>query len=268
MIKKIQIGIGLAIATFLVGVIMFVHHEKSKVHDLPEILDSGRLSVVTDSSSIGFSIKGDSVFGFQYEIVKAFADTLGLELVISEQDDMKARVDGLKNGDYDIVASFMPVSTEWKSDALFTNPFFTSRQLLVQQINKDSIQSVKIKKLDDLANKTIYIPEHSPFKMRIKHLSDEIANPINIVEMKDVSPERLFHLVSMGKIQYTICDEQFAQKLKIRYPNIDVSLPISFEQRQAWAVYIKSPKLLSELNDFLTDFVGSAAYWKIYKKYY
>jgi membrane-bound lytic murein transglycosylase F len=268
MIRKIQIAIGLAITTFLVGVIVFVHHEKSKVHDLPEILDSGRLAVVTDSSSIGFSIKGDSVFGFQYEIVKAFADTLGLELVISEQNDLKMCMNGLKNGDYDVVASFMPVSTEWKSDAIFTNPFFTSRQLLVQRINKDSIRSVKIKKLDDLANKTIYIPEHSPFKMRIKHLSDEIANPIDIVEMKDVSPERLFHLVSMGKIQYTICDEQFAQKLKIRYPNIDVSLPISFEQRQAWAVYIKSPKLLSELNDFLTDFVGSTAYWKIYKKYY
>jgi membrane-bound lytic murein transglycosylase F len=265
---KIRIGIGLAIVVFLVGVFVFVHHQKSKVHDLPQILESGRLSVVTDSSSVGFSMKGDSVFGFQYEIVKAFADTLGLELVISEQKDMKTRMNGLIKGDYDIVANFMPITTEWKNDVLFTNPFFTSRQLLVQRITKDSVQSVKIKKLDDLANKTIYITENSPFKMRIKHLSDEIANPINILEMKDVSPERLFHLVSMGKIQYTICDEQFAQKLRIRYPNIDVSLPISFEQQQAWAVYIKSPKLLNELNDFLTDFVGSTAYWKIYKKYY
>lgn len=266
--RKIRIGIGFAIIAFLAVVIVFSHHEKNKVRDLPKILKSGRLSVVTDSSSVGFSKKGDSIFGFQYEIVKAFADTLGLELVISEQNNAKTRMKELINGDYDIAASFMPITTEWKNDVLFTNPFFTSRQLLVQQICKDSAQSVKVKKLDDLANKTIYITENSPFKMQIKHLSDEIANPINIIEMKDVSPERLFHLVSMGKIQYTICDEQFAQKLKIRFPNIDVSLPIGFEQRQAWAVHIKSPKLLNELNDFLTDFVGSTAYWKIYKKYY
>jgi membrane-bound lytic murein transglycosylase MltF len=160
----------------------------------------------------------------------------------------------------------MPVTTEWKSDVLFTNPFFTSRQFLVQRI--DSAKSAEVKKIDDLANKTICIPENSPFKIRIEHLSDEIANPINIQEMRDESPERMVQLVSLGKIKYTICDEQFVQKIKMKYPNVDVSLPISFEQRQAWAVHIKSPKLLSELNDFLTDFVGSAAYWKIYKKYY
>jgi len=264
--RKIQIGVGLAIVALLVGVLVFVHHEKSKAHDLPGILDSGRLSVVTDSSSIGFSMKNDSVYGFQYEIVKAFADTLGLELVISEQNDMKTCVNGLINGDYDIIASFMPVTTEWKSNVLFTNPFFTSRQFLVQKI--DSAKSVEVKKIDDLANKTICIPENSPFKIRIKHLSDEIASPINIQEMRAETPERMVQLVSLGKIKYSICDEQFAQKMKMKYPNIDVSLPISFEQRQAWAVHIKSPKLLSELNDFLTDFVGSTAYWKIYKKYY
>jgi membrane-bound lytic murein transglycosylase F len=268
MMKKIQIGIGLAMLVILFGVIVFVHQGKTKARDLPKILESGRLTVVTDSSSIGFSIKGDSVFGLQYEIVKAFADTMGLELVITEKHDTKACMDGLINGDYDIVASFIPVTTEWKSDALFTKPFFTSRQVLVQQINVDSTHQLKIKKLSDLANETIYIPENSPFGMRIKHLSDEIATPINILEMKDVSPERMVHLVALGKIKYTICDEQFAQKLKMRYPNLDMLIPIGFEQHQAWAVPVKSVKLLNELNDFLTDFVGSAAYWKIYRKYF
>jgi len=268
MMKKIQIGIGLAMLVILFGVIVFVHQGKTKARDLHKILESGRLTVVTDSSSIGFSIKGDSVFGLQYEIVKAFADTMGLELVITEKHDTKACMDGLINGDYDIVASFIPVTTEWKSDALFTKPFFTSRQVLVQQINVDSTHQLKIKKLSDLANETIYIPENSPFGMRIKHLSDEIATPINVLEMKDVSPERMVHLVALGKIKYTICDEQFAQKLKMRYPNLDMSIPIGFEQHQAWAVPVKSVKLLNELNDFLTDFVGSAAYWKIYRKYF
>ena len=261
-------GIALAIMVILVSLIVFVHNDKSKIHDLPSILASGRLSVVTDSSSIGFSIKGDSVSGFQYEIVKAFADTLGLELVISKKNDLKACMDGLKSGEYAIIANFMPITTEWKNYAAFTDPFFISRQFLVQPINKDSNPSIKIIKLADLADKTIYIPANSPFEMRIKHISDEIANPINVVEMKDESPEQLVRLVALGKIKYTICDEQFAQKLKKLYPNIDISLPISFEQQQAWAVQIKSPKLLNELNDFLTDFVGSTAYWKIYKKYY
>lgn len=265
--KVTRIIIGIVIVAILIAAAVFVHRDKSKIHDLPEILKAGRISVVTDSSSVGFSIKDDSIFGFQYELIKAFADTLGVELVVSEHNDMKTCVDGLLKGDYDIIASFMPVTTEWKSDVLFTNPFFTSRQVLVQQDVKDSAQTF-INKISDLANKTICVPENSPFKMRIEHLSDEIAMPIKISEVKGKSPEQLISMVSSGKIKYTICDEQFVTKIKMQYPNLDVSLPIGFEQHQAWAVHTKSTKLLSELNDFLTDFVGSTAYWKIYRKYY
>jgi membrane-bound lytic murein transglycosylase F len=268
MIKKIQIGIGIAILIVLFGLIVFEHHKRNQLHDLPNILKSGRLSVLTDSSSIGFSVKGDSIYGFQYEIVKAFADSLGLELVISEQNDIKTCMDCLIKGDYDLIANFIPITTEWKNDIMFTDPFFTSRQVLIQQINNDSTPSKLILKREDLANKTIYLAENSPFKMRLSHLSNEIAEPINILELKNKSTEQMVHLVAIGKIKYTICDEQLARKLKINYPNIDVSLPISFAQQQAWAVHSQSPKLLKKLNDFLADFIGSVAYWKIYRKYY
>jgi len=181
---------------------------------------------------------------------------------------LKASMDGLINGDYDIIANFMPVTTEWKNYALFSTPFFTSRQVLVQQMNNDSTKTKKIITQADFANKTIFIPANSPYKIRLKHLSNEIASPINIVEMKGKNTEQMVQLVALGKIKYTICDEQFAQRLKIKYPNIDVSLPIGFQQQQVWAVHSKSPKLLAELNDFLGDFIGSSAYWKIYRKYY
>ena len=267
MIKKLQTGIGIGILVILSGLIVLVQHKRNQYHDLPIILKSGRLSVLTDSSSIGFSVKGDSISGFQYEIVKAFADSLGVELVISEQNDLKACMDLLKSGDYDLIASLMPVTTEWKNDILFSDPFFTSRQVLVQQVN-DSTHLKLIKKPEDLANKTIYIAENSPFKMRLQHLSNEIAEPINISEMKNKNQEQMVKMVAAGTIKYTICDENFAHKLKLQYPNIDVSLPLSFEQQQAWAVHSHSPLLLKKLNSFLADFIGSTEYWKIYRKYY
>ncbi|MDR3651708.1 MAG: transporter substrate-binding domain-containing protein [Paludibacter sp.] len=268
MIKKIQIGIGLAILVFLVGLFVVLHFKRNKIHDLPSIMKSGRLSVLTDSSSLGFSVKDDSISGFQYEIVKAFADSLGLELVISKQNNIATCMDNLKSGDYDIVANFIPITTEWKNDVLFSEPIFSSRQILVQQIQPDSVKSELIIKHYDLAHKTICIPEGSPFKMLLTHLSNEIASSINIVEVQDKSPEQLVQMVASGKIKYTICDEQFAEKLKLKYPNIDISLPIGFEQDQAWAVRSNSTQLLNKLNDFLDDFIGSTAYWEIYKKYY
>jgi membrane-bound lytic murein transglycosylase F len=266
--RKVIIGLAVVALLLLVEIFVFVRHKQNKIHDLPSILESGRLAVLTDSSRLGFSVKGDSVFGFQYEIVKAFADTLGLELVVTEESNLKTCIEDLKGGDYDIIASFTPVTTEWKKDVLFTIPLFTSRQVLVQRIEGDSSHSKMIKSHFDLANETIFVPENSPYKMRLDHLSDEIANPIHVLEMKSKSTEQMVHLVALGKIKYTICDEQIAQQLKLQYPNIDISLPIGFEQEQAWAVHSGSHKLLEELNSFLNDFIGSSAYWKIYRKYY
>jgi membrane-bound lytic murein transglycosylase MltF len=247
---------------------LVIHHKRNKIHDLSSIIEFGRLTVLTDSSSIGFSVKGDSVSGFQYEIVKAFADSLGVELVISEQNDFKNGLEGLINGDYDIIASFIPITTEFKNEASFTTPLGTSRQVLVQRIKNDSIQKNHVKNHFELANDTVYIPANSPFKMRLQHLSNEIASPIHILEIRNESTEQMVHQVAIGKIKSTICDELFAQKLKQKYPNIDISLPIGFAQQHAWVVNPQSVQLLEKLNDFLDDFIGSSAYWKIYRKYY
>lgn len=266
--NKAQIAITSCVIGLLFTVVFFVHHSQKHIHDLPYILKTGRLSVLTHSSSMGFSVNGDSVSGFQYEIVKAFADTLGVELVVSDQNDLKASIAGIISGDYDIVANLVPITTEWKNEVLFTVPLFSTRQVLVQRINNDSTAQKIVTKQNELANDSVYLSANSPYKMRLEHLSDEIAAPIHILEMTNQSTEQMVGMVSKGQIKNTICDEQFAQKLKLKYPNIDVSLPIGFTQQQAWAVSPKSPKLQQELNDFLTDFIGSSAYWEIYKKYY
>lgn len=266
--RKKRIGIITGAVLILFMSFLLIHHRKAKIHDLPDIIESGRLTVLTDSSSTGFSVKGDSVSGFQYEIIKAFADSLGLELVISEQNDLKTGIEDLNSGDYDVIASFIPVTTQWKKEVAFSVPIQTSRQVLVQRLKADSVKQRIISKHLELANDTIYIPENSPFKMRLQHLSNEIADSIRIMEMRRMSSEQMVHLVAVGKIKYTICDEQFAQKLKRKYPNLDVTMPIGFAQQEAWAVNPNSTELLDKLNDFLNDFIGSSAYWKIFRKYY
>lgn len=254
------------VVTLITGTFVVIRFNRNHIHDLPTITESGRLAVLTDSSSLGFSVKGDSVFGFQYEIIKAFADTLGLELVISEESDLADCMKDLEDGDYDIIASLIPQTSQWKDVVFFTEPLFTTRQMLVQRI--DSTQSKLINKQYELGNETIYIPVNSPNKMRLEHLSDEIANPIHVKEIKDKSMEQLVKKVADGSIKYTLCDESSAERLKLQFPNIDASLPIGFAQSQGWAVHKNSPLLLAELNDFLHNFIGSEAYWKIYRKYF
>lgn len=256
----------LAILVFA-AVIFYLKNSKPQKRDLAQIIESGRISVVTDSSSMGFSLKKDSVYGFQFEIIKMFADSLGVELQISEQNDLNKSIDGLASGEYDIVANIVPFTSEFKNKVNFSKTIINTRQVFVQKILSDSLSQRKINKQIDLANDTIYIPLNSPYKMRIKHLSDEIASRIYIVEIKNISTETLVRMVSEGRLKNTICSEELAKKLQKHYPNIDISLALGFNQNHGWLVNVHSPKLLEKLNAFLSDFMGSTAYWELYRKY-
>jgi membrane-bound lytic murein transglycosylase F len=263
--RIVQLSIEVIII-IVIAVLAFIQF-KSRKHDLPQILESGRLYVLTDSSSIGFCKSGGKVGGFQYEIIKAFADTLGVELVITEESDYEKCIALLKNREYDIIASLIPITNEKKTDLQFTMPLQWSRLMLVQALETDSGFKHHSNVLD-LGGDTLVVNIHSPHKYRIAHLSDEIAQPIYVKEVSGKSEEQLVQQLSMRKIGRTICDEKSATVFKRKYPNIDVSLPIGFSQPMGWATHQDSYLLMKELNDFLDDFIGSSTYWEIYRKYY
>lgn len=265
--RKISLVItAILVITVVFGVI--VKNTNTNIHDLPQLIESGRLTVVTDSSSNGFALQKDSVFGFQYEIVKAFADSLGLELRISKQNDSQKAIDELLNGEFDIIANTMPVTTDYPKGIVFSKPLMTSKLILVQKLSDDSLAETPIKRQFELGNDTIYLSRNSVFKARIINLSNEIAEDIHIEEMNNASVETLVKLVASGKIKNTACTEEQAQRLKKQYSNIDISLPLGFSQQYGWVVNSKSPLLLEKLNTFLSDFIGSEAYWKLHRKYF
>lgn len=266
--RKTRIEISVGTVGVLFACIVLIYSLNKKVNDLPAILKSGRITVLTEGSSIGFYKKDGNVSGFQYELVKAFADSLGVELVISDDNDLRNGIEALKTGDYDIVAMLVPITTEWKKEVTFSSPILTSRPMLVQLSKSDSLQTKSIKKHYQLNNDTIYIAGNSPYKMRLLHLSDEIAGSIHIEEMKGLNTELMVKLVAEGKIKNTICDELLALKLKKEFPNLEVSVPVGFEQKHAWVLNTKSKKLHEKLDEFLSDFIGTTAYWNIYRKYY
>jgi len=255
----------IAVAIVALLSLFYAIFKDKKTRDLDEIIDSGRLRVLTDNSTLGFKIENDSVYGFQYELVKAFAVKLGVELEISENDDVEASINEMLKGNYDIVSALVPVTNEYNDKLLFTNPLQVDRQMLVQR-KVDS--ALIISKQYELADDTIYLPKKSPYKMLIANLSGQIADTIYVSELKNTIAEVAVKMVADGIITYTICPERCAKKMLKLYPNLDISLPIGFQQSSAWAVPINSTNLQKKLNEFLFEFVGSAEYWEIYRKYF
>jgi len=255
----------IAVAIVALLTLAYTVFKDRPTRDIDKIIDSGRLRVITDNSTLGFKVDKDSVYGFQYELVKAFASKLGVELEISENDDVEASVTEMLKGEYDIVAAFIPVTTEYQEKVLFTNPHQVDRQMLVQRKGDSTLF---ISKQYELAGDTIFLPKNSPYKMLVTNLSNQIADTIYVSELKNTIAEVAVKMVAEGIITYTICPERCAKKMIQLYPNLDISLPIGFQQSTAWAIPKNSTNLQSRLNEFLFEFVGSSEYWEIYRKYY
>ena len=77
----------------------------------------------------------------------------------------------------------------------------------------------------------------------------------------------LFRMVSDTVIDYSVCDEFVARVLQKEFPNVDMSTAVSFTQNYSWGVNPKAASLLDSLNSWLSVYLESKEYNKIYRKY-
>ena len=145
--------------------------EKPKGHprDYAEIKESGILHAATEYNSISFYVDGDTVSGFHYELIEAFARDKGLQVQVSPVMSFNQRLEGLANGTYDVVAYGIPATSELKDSLLLTSPIILSKQVLVQRKVGEN-DSLAIRSQLDLAGKTLNVVKGSPSRMAVDSL--------------------------------------------------------------------------------------------------
>ncbi|EKA81090.1 transporter substrate-binding domain-containing protein [Bacteroides fragilis] len=243
--------------------------EKPQGHprDYAEIEESGILHAATEYNSISFYVDGDTVSGFHYELIEAFARDKGLQVQVSPVMSFNQRLEGLANGTYDVVAYGIPTTSELKDSLLLTSPIILSKQVLVQRKAEEN-DSLAIRSQLDLAGKTLNVVKGSPSILRIRNLSNEIGDTIYVNEVEKYGSEQLIAMVAHGDIDFAVCDESIAQIAVDSLPQLDINTAISFTQFYSWGVSKHSPALLDSLNTWLSDFRKKGEYQAIYRKYY
>lgn len=245
----------------------------------PSVLDSivkrKKLRAVTDYGSLSYLIYRGTPMGYQYEMLKAFTDHLGVELEMITESDMYRSVEMLNNYEIDLLAMGLTVTNSRKEHMLFTMPIFKSRQVLVQRkpvdyknmVTADEIESYLIRDHDELGGKTIYVQKGTVYANKLKSLSNDIGDSINIVEV-DMEMEELIEYVAKDSIDYTIADEHIAKVSGRYFPGIDVKTDISVKQKIAWATEKGQTELIDTINVWLKGFKNSLTARLLYNKYF
>jgi membrane-bound lytic murein transglycosylase F len=241
--------------------------ERKRQIDLPQIHAQGELRVLTLYSPSSYFIYRDKEMGYEYELCALMANDLGLHLKMIVAPNLFALFQMLKNGMGDLIAYNVPVTMESKSDFQYCGREFLTHQVLIQRKKAaaDMVQGVT-----DLVGKTVVVHEDSRYYSRLNSLNQELGGGIHIEPLPydSLSVEDLIGLVSSGKIDYTVADNNIAQFNQTFYPNINTAVPISFSQHASWAVRKTSPKLAQAVDEWFRQNMNTSRYQSISKRYF
>lgn len=252
------------------------HQSYNFTRDLDEIKKEGKLkALITYSASTYFLYRGQPM-GYEYELLKRFADNLGVELELKISKNLNSLLDELNKGNVDIIAHGLAITSERKKTVTFTDYLYLTQQVLVQKkpdnwrnMSWSNIQKSIIKDPIELIGDTISIRKNSSYFERLNNLSKEIGGKIIIDTLNgNLSTDEIIKMVVDGKVKYTVAYDNLASINASYYPILDTDVSLSFSQRIGWAVRPNSKQLLNAANSWIENEKKNTDYYVIYNKYF
>ena len=239
---------------------------KATPNDLPQLKDSGRLVVLTLYNSTSYFIYRGQEMGFQYELAQQFAQSLGLKMEVKVARNVADMERKLINGEGDLIAYNLPITKEGKNRVTYCGNEIITHQVIVQQTGR---QTRPLKDVTELIGKEVYVKPGKYYE-RLVNLNQELGGGILIKKVTSDSTgvEDLIAQVSEGKIQYTVADNDIARLNATYFPNLNIHLSISFDQRSSWAVRRDCPLLAQAANEWQKNNATSPAYTASMKRYF
>lgn len=244
-----------------------VQEAKRVAGDFPNIRKEGVLRVCGEKDLFSFYPQNDSVSGFYYEMMKAFADRHGLKLIYLSESSLSARLNLLDDNACDVLSGPLPVVSELRNRLTYTRSILESKLVLVQRKNEDEQVRSVVRNQIDFSGKRIHLCDNPAHMQRLRHLAAEISDTLYLKTLYGFDSERLLAQVSSGLIDYAVCDKQVAKAYRKRFENLDVETPVGFNQMQAWAVKPGRRVLLDSLNVFIDAYKKSPEFSRLLKKY-
>ena len=223
------------------------------------------IAVAIEMSPLTYTLRHDTASGFDYDILCDIARTHNLHLKFHPVSDLDRAFRGLDEGKYDLLVASMPATTALKEFFPLTEPVYIDRQVLVQRRDSDSIVAVTSQK--ELLEDTVWIPDGAPYSSRLKNLAAELGGNIYFESKPEYSAEHLAIMTALGNIPRAVVNENIARHLTAEYPQLDISVPISLNQFQVWAVAPGDSILLDSVNSWLLQFKQTAAYDSLTTRY-
>lgn len=198
---------------------------------LERIKQRGEIIVVTRISSTTYFQGRDGPHGLEYDLVRRFADHLGVDIRFVIPEEFTDLLPMVESGTVDLAAAGLSITERRKRHIRFGPPYQKVTPLLVYRAG-----TKKPKKLSDLANGDLEIVAGSSHEEALRDRRRREYPTLSYTAHTDVESEELLEWVSQGLIDYTIADSnQFSLSQRV-HPKLRSAFEMHKAESLAWAL--------------------------------
>ncbi len=230
---------------------------------LHKVIKNGEITMITRNSPHCYYIYRDEPMGFEYELARAFAEYLGVELKLKLVDNWESMVPALRTGGGAFIAAGITITPRRRKQAAFSDGYMDIQQYIIAHRNNPNIR-----KIEDLAGKTIHVRKATTYAERLAELQKKYSLDFAIELHPDLPTEELIQQVAEGEIELTVADSNIAMLNRRHYPGAVMAAPINDQQQLGWAVHPEAQQLLEKINAFFKIIKENGKFEEIYNKYY
>ncbi len=199
----------------------------------PSILEtvqaSGELHIISRNGPTTYYEGPNGLVGFEYSLAKAFADHLGVELVIHEQEDLGMMLNSVVDERVHLAAAGLTVTEKRQQRVKFSTPYLEVKQQLIYQVGQD-----KPTRVEDLIGKRLVVIANSSHSENLRLLQRQHPE-LTWEERVDAEMLDLLEMVHNGEADYTIVDSNAYALSKSVYPRARVGFEMREVEALAWA---------------------------------
>ncbi len=239
--------------------------EQKTLSALEQVKARGHLLIATRNGPTTYFEGANGPTGFEYELLKGFADSLGVKLKLHTPARFNEIIPMVVDNRVDFAAAGLTVTARRKRTIRFTEPYQTITQQVVY--HKDSRRP---RRVQDLYNKDLEIVAASSHAERLLHLRNTKYPKLGWKAHTDLDSEELLRLVWLRFIDYTIADSNEVALNRRYYPELRVGFNINKPEPLAWAFakstdnslfdaaqsYIQATRKSGELGRLIERFYG------------
>ncbi|MCY4626795.1 MAG: transporter substrate-binding domain-containing protein [Acidobacteria bacterium] len=234
-----------------------VYEDSPGVRDWSAIRASGQLRMLTISSPATYYLWRGAQLGFEYELVRRFADSHGLDLWVTVAADHEELAAELTAGRGDLVAAgWVMTPDRVAAGLLFTRHYLEIRETFVTG-------GEPVLDLADLASRTVTVPQATSYVARLAGLRGNFN-----VEVSERSSHSILEAVAGGELDVTLMASHRAELTATFDPRLTLGLALDPAMRLAWAVGPGRHELKRELDAFLDAGYRGTEFNVLYNKYF